>query len=201
MFLNSFRQLWENWIFDGNSTGATLTKIVIILYYLKMSKEIIFRQNYLFHSSKEVFLLHNLRQLWENWIFDGNSTGRTLTKIVKILYYLKMSKEVIFRQNYLFHSSKEVFLHNLRQLWENWIFDGNSKGADLTKKVKILYYLKMCKEIIFWQNYLFHSSKEVFLHNFRQLWEIEFLTEIRQARTLQKKWKFCTILNCAKKIF
>ena len=30
---------------------------------------------------------------------------------------------------------------------------------------------------------------------------MEFLMEIRQARTLQKKWKFCTILNCAKKLF
>ena len=25
--------------------------------------------------------------------------------------------------------------------------------------------LKLCKEIIFWQNYLFHSSKEEFFHN------------------------------------
>ena len=48
----------------------------------------------------------------------------------------------------------------------------------------------MCKEIIFWQNYLFHSSKEVFLHNFREFWKIEFLKEYRQARTLQKWWKF-----------
>ena len=55
----------------------------------------------------------------ENLIFDGNSTGADLTKIVKIFmerfhirYFLKL------------------------------IFDGNSTGADLTKIVKILYYLK-----------------------------------------------------------
>ena len=41
--------------------------------------------------------------------------------------------------------------------------------------------LKLCKEIIFWQNYLFHSSKEEFFHNLRQ-----FLKEYRQAPTLQK---------------
>ena len=29
------------------------------------------------------------------------------------------------------------------------IFDGNLKGADLTKIVKILYYLKLCQETIF----------------------------------------------------
>ena len=32
-------------------------------------------------------------------------------------------------------------------------------------------------------------------------WKIDFLKEIRQPRTLQNKWKFSTILNCAKKIF
>ena len=34
-----------------------------------------------------------------------------------------------------------------------------------------LNYLKMCKENIFCQNYFLHSSKEVFLHNFRQFLE------------------------------
>ena len=53
------------------------------------------------------------------------------------------------------------------------------------KNGEYLYYLKLCKEIIFWQNYLFHSSKEEFLHNFRQ-----FLKEYQQARALQKWWKF-----------
>ena len=42
----------------------------------------------------------------------------------------------------------------------------------------------------FWQNYLFHSSKEVFFHNFRQFLENWILKEYRQARTLQKWWKF-----------
>ena len=32
-------------------------------------------------------------------------------------------------------------------------------------------------------------------------WTFGFLTEIRQARALQKYWKFSTISNCAKKIF
>ena len=144
--------------------------------------------------------LHNFRQFLENWIFEGNSTGAILTKIVKILYYLKLCERNIFWQNYLFLSSREVFLHNFRQFLENWIFEGNSTGLDLTKIVKILYYLKLCERNIFWQNYLFLSSREVFLHNFRQFLEIEFLTEIRQARALQKWWKLSTISICAKKI-
>ena len=143
MFLQNFRQFLENWNFDRNSTGADLTKIVKILYYLTLCFENIFWLNYLFHSSKEV-LLHNFRPFLENWNFDRNSTGADLTKIVKILYYLTLCFENIFWLNYLFHSSKEVLLHNFRPFLENWNFDRNSTGANLTKIVKILYYLKLC---------------------------------------------------------
>ena len=59
------------------------------------------------------------------------------------LVYLKCAKN-FFWQNSLFHSSKEVFLQTFRQFLENWIFDEKSTAADLTKMVKILYYLKMC---------------------------------------------------------
>ena len=68
----------------------------------------------------------------------------------------------------MFPSSKEVFLHNFRQFLENWFFDGNSTGADLTKKVKFCTLLNLYLGNIFWLNYLFPSSKEVFLHNCRQ---------------------------------
>ena len=50
----------------------------------------------------------------------------------------------IFWLNYIFLISKEVFLHNFRQFLENGIFDGNLTGVDLTKIVKIRYYLKLC---------------------------------------------------------
>ena len=54
-------------------------------------------------------------------------------KIVQIWYYLKMGWEIIFWLNYLFHSSKETFLQYFRQFLENWIFEGKSTGADLSK--------------------------------------------------------------------
>ena len=106
------------------------------------------------------------------------------------LNYLKLCKEIIFWQNYLFHSSKEVFLLNFTQFLENWIFEGISTGADLTKMVNIWTILNCAKKIFFFQNYLFHSSRKcssTILGNFEQ---IEFLKEYRQARTLQKWWKF-----------
>ena len=102
VFLHNFRQFLENWNFDQNSTGADLTNIVKILYYpvnilyyLTLCFENIFWLNYLSHSSKEVFL-QNFRQFLENWNFDRNSTGAALTKIVKILYYLKLCQKNIF---------------------------------------------------------------------------------------------------------
>ena len=137
-----FRQFSENWYFDGISTGADLTKIVKFCTALNCDKENIFWLNYMFPSSKEVFP-SNLRQFLENWFFDRNSTGADFTKIVKFCTALNCDKEIFFLLNYMFPSSKEVFQSNLRQFLEIWFFDGNSTGADLTKIVKILYYLKL----------------------------------------------------------
>ena len=84
-----------------------------------------------------------------------------------------------FFANYLFPSSKEVFLHNFRQFFENWIFDGNSTGADLTKIVKILCYLKLCLENIFMQIICSPHQKKYFSTILGSFLKIEFLTEIR----------------------
>ena len=145
-------------------------------------------QNYLFQSSKEVFL-HNFRQFLENWIFDRILTGADLTKMVKIWTILNCAKK-IFCQNYLFHSSKEVFLHNFRQFLENWIFDGISTGANLTKMVKIWTILNCAKKIFFVKIICSTHQRKCFSTILGNFWKIEFLTEYRQARTLQKWWKF-----------
>ena len=52
-----------------------------------------------------------------------------LTKLVKILYY----SEILLRNFFLSKFFIPLFLQNLRQFLENWIFDGNLTGADLTK--------------------------------------------------------------------
>ena len=128
---------------------------------------IFFWQHYLFHSSKEVFL-QLLRQFMENWIVDRKSTAADLTKMVKILYYFKMCLENIFWQHYLFHSLKEAFLQTFRQFSENWIFDRKSTAADLTKKVKIFYYLKMyskCTKKIFFSKIICSTYQKKLFYN------------------------------------
>ena len=240
MFLHNFRQFLENWIFEGISTGADLTKMVKISTILICAKKIFFgkiicsthqrkcfstilgnfrkieflkeyrqartlQKWWKFELSKIVLrkyflsklfvplitgsVFHNFRQFLENLIFEGISTGVDLTKMVKIsiisicamkiffgkiicsthqrkcfstilgnFWKIEFPKEYrqagtlqkwwkfvfsqfvlrkFFCQNYLFHCSKEVFLHNLRQFLENWIFEGISTGADLSKMVKI----------------------------------------------------------------
>ena len=125
--------------------------------------------------------LHNFRQFMENWIFEGISTGADLTKIVKFgLSQLVLWK--YFWQNYLFHSSKEVFFHNFRQFLENWIFEGISTGADLTKSMKICI-ISICAKKIFFGKIIYstHQKKcfSTILGNFRK---IEFLKEYWQAQ-------------------
>ena len=85
-----------------------------------------------------------LRNFWKIEFLKEYRQARTLQKWWN-LNYLKLCKENIFCQNYLFHSSKEVFLHNIRQFWANWIFEGISTGADLTKMVKIWTILNCVK--------------------------------------------------------
>ena len=133
--------------------------------------------------------LHNFRQFLENWIFEGISTGTDLTKIVKIWTILNCCYENIFCQNYLFHSSQEVFLHNLRQFLENWIFEGISTGADLTKMVKIWTILNCAKIIFFGKIICSYHQRKCFSTILGNFWKIEVLKEYRQAPTLQKWWK------------
>ena len=104
-------------------------------------------------------------------------------------------------QNYLFHSSKEVFLHNFRQFLKNWIFDGIWSGADLTKMVKIWTILNCAKKIFFVKIICSTHQRKCFSKILGNFWKIEFLTEYDQARTLQKWWKFELSWIVLRKIF
>ena len=87
--------------------------------------------------------------IFEKLNFWRNIDRRGLYKNGEYLYYLKLCKEIIFWQNYLFHSSKEEFLHNFRQFSENWIFEGISTGTSLLEMVKICIISFYAKKIFF----------------------------------------------------
>ena len=174
--------------FEGISTGAHLTKwwkfelsqFVLRKYFLaKLFIWLIKRS-----VSPQFYAIFRKMNFWRN------IDRRGLYKNGDNLNYLKLCKEIIFWQNYLFHSSKEVFLHNFTQFLENWIFEGISTGADLTKMVKICIIL-ICSMKIFFGKIIYSThQKKCFSTILRNFWKIEFLKEYRQARTLQKWWKF-----------
>ena len=146
----------------------------------------------MFPSSKEVFL-HNFRQFLENWFFDGNSTGADLTKIVKFCTLLNLYLGNIFWLNYLFPSSKEVFLHNFRQFLKKLNFYRKYDRREPYKNSEIFYSLKFVLRIYFLLNYLFPSSKEVFQSNLRQFLENWYFDGISTGADLTKIVKFCTL--------
>ena len=157
MFLYNFRQFLENWIFEGISTGADLTKMVKIKTILNCAKIIFF--------VKIIFSTHQ-RTLQKWWKFE--LSWIVLRKYCRI----------------------EVFLHNFRQFLENWIFEGISTGADLTKMVKIWTILNCAMKILLGKIICSTHQRKCFSTILGNFWKIEFLKEYRQAWTLQKGWKF-----------
>ena len=200
VFLQTFRQFLENWIFDGKSTAADLTKIVKTLYSLKISLENIFGKNYLFHSSKEAFL-QNFRQFLKiEFLMETRQTGphKNGENFVLSQHMLR----IFFGGKILCSThQKKCFYKILGSFLENWTFDQKSTRADLTKMLRILYSLKMCLENIFWQNPLFYSSKEAFLQNFNSFRKIEFLMETRQPLTLENGKNIVLSQNVLRKYF
>ena len=76
------------------------------------------------------------------------------------------------------------------------IIDIKSTGPDLTKTV-----LNCDKKTFFVKIIISTHQIKFFWTIVGNFWKIEFLTEYRQARTLQKWRKFCIISKCATKIF
>ena len=156
-------------------------------------------QNYLFQSSKEVFL-QNFRQFLENWIFDGISTGGDLTKMVKIWTILNCAKKIFFVKIICSTHQRKCFSTILGNFWKIEFLTEYRQARTLQKWWKF-ELSKIVLRIFFCQNYLFHSTKEVFLHNFRQFLENWIFDGIPTGAYLTKMVKIWTILNCAKKIF
>ena len=111
-----------------------------------------------------------------------------------------MGLEIIYWLNYLFHSSKETFLQYLRQFWKiEFLMEKRQARAIQNSENFVLSQNGVRK--YFWQNCLFHSSKENFLQYLRQFWKIEFLMENPQARTIQNSENLVLSQNGVRKYF
>ena len=134
--------------------------------------------------------LHNFRQFLENWNFQGISTGADLTKMVKIWTILNCAKKIFFVKIICSTHQRKCFSTVLGNFWKNWIFEGISTGANLTRMVKIWTILNCAKKIFFVKIICSTHQRKCFSTILGNFWKIEFLKEYRQARSLQKWWKF-----------
>ena len=201
MFLQTFRQFLENWIFDGKSTAADLTKTVKTLYSLKICLENIFLAKIICSTHQKKLFYKILGSFWKiEFLMETRQTGphKNGENFVLSQHMLR-----IFLGGKILCSThqKKCFYKILGSFLENWTFDQKSTRADLTKMLRILYSLKMCLENIFWQNPLFYSSKEAFLQNFNSFRKIEFLMETRQPLTLKNGKNFVLSQNVLRKYF
>ena len=118
------------------------------------------------------------------WKFDFLKEIWHLTKLVKPFTILNCAKK-IFLANLFILSPKEVFLHNYRHFWKIDFFKEIRQALTFQKYWNLLLSLIVLRKYFFAKLFIL-SSKEVFLHHYRQFWKIDFLKKIRQARTLTK---------------
>ena len=84
---------------------------------------------------------------------------------------------------------------------ENWIFDRKSTAADLTKMVKILYYLKMCLNI-FLATLFVPLIKKSFSTNFQAVFgKLNFWRKIHSRRPYKNGEDFVLSQNVLRKYF
>ena len=126
--------------------------------------------------------LHNFRQFLENWNFQGISTGADLTKMVKIWTILNCAKKIFFVKIICSTHQRKCFSTILGNFWKNWIFEGISTGANLTKMVKIWTILNCAKKIFFVKIICSTHQRKCFSTILGNFWKIEILKEYRQAR-------------------
>ena len=181
MFLHNFTQFLENWIFEGISTGADLTKMVKICIISICAKKIFFGKIICSTHQRKCFSTI-LRNFWKIEFLKEYRQAQTLQKRWKFVFI-----QFVLRKYFLAKLFVPLIKGSVpQQFYENWIFDGISTGADLTKKVKICINSICAKKIFFGKIICSTHQRKCFSTILLNFWKIEFLKEYRQARTLQK---------------
>ena len=163
------RQCLENWHFDGKSTGADLIKTWKFCTISKWGKKIFFGKIICStHQKKNFFNIWG--SFWKIEILTENRQARTLQNSENFV----LSQNGV-RKYFLAKLFVPLIKRNLSTTFEA-VFGKLKFWRKIDRRgpykiVKNWYYLKMGKENIFWQNHLFHSSKETFLQHLRQFLE------------------------------
>ena len=124
-----------------------------------------------------------------------------LQKWWKFCTISKWAKKIFFWKILCCTHQKKCFYKLLGSFWKIEFLTENRQPRTLQKWWKFCTISKCAKKIFFGKILCSTHQKKCFYKLLGSFWKIEFLTENRQPRTLQKWWKFCTISKCAKKIF
>ena len=127
-------------------------------------------------------------------------TGADLTKMVKNWIILNCAKKIFFGKIICSTHNRKCFSTILGNFWKIESLK-ECRQARTLQKWWLFVFSQFVLWNFFWQNYLFHSLEEVFLHNFRQFLENWFFNKKSTGADLTKMVKIWTILNCAPIIF
>ena len=125
---------------------------------------------------------------------------RTLQKWWKFCTISKCAK-IFFGKILCCTHQKKCFYKRLGSFWKIEFLTENGQPRTLQKWWKFYTISKCAKKIFFGKILCSTHQKKCFYRLLGSFWKIEFLTENRQPRTLQKWWKFCTISKWAKNFF
>ena len=151
------------------------------------------------HQKKWFYKL--LGSFWKFEFLTENRQPRTLQKWWKFCTISKCAKKIFFGKILCCTHQKKCFYKLLGSFWKIEFLTENRQPRTLQKWWKFCTISKCAKKIFFGKILCCTHQKKCFYKLLGSFWKIEFLTENRQPRTLQKWWKFCTISKCAKKIF
>ena len=121
--------------------------------------------------------------------------------MVKICSISKCAKKIFFGKILCSTHQKKCFSKLLGSFWKIEFLMENRQPPTLQKWWKF-WTISKCANKTFFGKILYSThQKKCFYKLLGSFWKIEFLTENRQPRTLQKWWKFCTISKWAKNFF
>ena len=151
------------------------------------------------HQKKCFYKL--LGSFWKIEFLTEKWQLRTLQKWWKFCTISKCAKKTFFGKILCSTHQKKCFYKLLGSFWKIEFLAENRQPRTLQKWWKFCTISKCATKIFFGKILCSTHQKKCFYKLLGSFWKIEFLTQNRQPRTLQKWWKFCTISKCAKKTF
>ena len=110
----------------------------------------------------------------EDWVFDRISTGTDLTKMEKILYYLKMCYENIFCQTIISTHQRKCFSSILGNFWKIEFLTWYRQASPSQKWWKFCIISKCVKNIFFVKIIISTHQRKCFSTIKDNFWKIEF---------------------------